>query len=89
MGTKVPAETLRPPEDGTRIPEEVGGMADTPVLECGTTACYYNKGFSFAAESLKYEKLRTQHRNDFPTVDDDGCRLQNLKQKERCEKSNM
>lgn len=71
------------------MPEKSDGMVESPMLECSNTTCYYNKGFSFTAGSLKYERLGTEDRNYFPTADDDGCRLQNLKQNERCEKNNM
>lgn len=66
MGAYVPMAYLRPPKVRTGVPEKSDGMVDTPMQECSTTTCYYKKGFSFIAESLKYERLSTEDRNYFP-----------------------
>lgn len=66
MGAYVPTAYLRPPKMRTSVPEKSDGMVDRPMQECITITCYYNKGFSFIAESLKYERLNTEDRNYFP-----------------------
>lgn len=65
MGAYVPAAYLRPPKMRTGIPEKSDGMVDTPMQECNINTSYYNKGFSFTAESLKYEMLSTDDTNYF------------------------